>query len=90
MRGRREHVATPAPAPAPLPAIAHEDPFPPGPYRIGMTQFWAGAQDEIAQRRGYGRPYTILCADGRAICGHVESRACVEAIVAALNAQYPP
>ncbi len=59
-----------------LPSIAHDDPLPPGPYAVGLTH----------TSRGDSRPYTITCADGRAICGHVESRACADAIVAAMNA----
>jgi hypothetical protein len=30
-------------------------------------------------------PFTVRCGDGRAIAGHVNSRACAEAIVDALN-----
>lgn len=64
-----------------LPAIAHDDPFPAGPYQIGLTQ----------TPRGPSRPYTILAgADRRCVAGHVESHSCAEAIVAALNAQFPP
>jgi len=64
-----------------LPAISHDEPFPAGPYQIGLTQ----------TPRGPSRPYTILAgADRRCVAGHVESYSCAEAIVAALNAQFPP
>lgn len=51
------------------------DPLPPGPYRVGLTH---GEEGDFP-------PWTICCADGRAIAGHVPSRECAEAIVAALN-----
>lgn len=62
-----------------LPAIAFTDPLPPGPYTVGMTR----------TPKGDERPLVIRCADGRAVAGHVESRACADAIVAALNAMFP-
>ena len=55
--------------------IARGDPLPPGPYAVGMTHTEHG--DEW--------PYTVVCGDGRAIAGHVNSKACAEAIVDALN-----
>lgn len=61
-------------------AVAHDDPMPPGPYSVGLTHWLAGDGVEHDSR-----PYTVLCGDGRAIAGHVESRACAEAICAALN-----
>lgn len=61
-------------------AIAHDDALPPGPYTIGLTN----------TPNGLSRPYVIRCADGRAVAGHVESKACAEAICAALNAQLRP
>lgn len=60
-----------------LPSIARNDLLPPGPYKIGMMR---GPKGELEW------PYTIECADGRAIAGHVNSKACADAIVAALNA----
>lgn len=75
----------------PLPALGADDPFPHGPYAVGLTEILAGGTGphnpvRIVDRR---RPYTIIAGDGRAISGHVESRASAYAIVAALNAQYP-
>ncbi|MDE2103658.1 MAG: hypothetical protein KGL39_40850 [Patescibacteria group bacterium] len=52
----------------------------PGPYSIGLT----------ITSQGLSQPYVIRCGDGRAIAGHVESRACAEAIVDALNRVFPP
>lgn len=65
-------------------SIAHDDPMPLGPYSIGLTHWQAG--DGLLHD---SRPYTIVCATGQAIAGHVESRACAEAIVAALNRAAP-
>lgn len=60
------------------------DPLPPGPYAPGLTH-WQGADgawhDSI--------PYTVCCADGRAVAGHVPSRDIAEAIAVALNARFP-
>lgn len=64
---------------ATLGEIARGDPMPSGPYRVGLVH---GPQ-------GDSWPYTIQCADGRAVAGHVNSLACAEAIVAALNKSYP-
>lgn len=61
------------------PCIARTDPLPPGPYSVGLTK--------IQHADGYyeGQPYTIVCGDGRAIAGHVDSAACAEAIARAMN-----
>jgi hypothetical protein len=56
--------------------IARGDPLPPGPYSVGMMHGPGGALEW---------PFVIRCGDGRAIAGHVNSRACAEAIVDALN-----
>lgn len=58
-----------------LPTIAHDDPLPPGPYTVGLTH----------GPHGDSRPYTVVCADGRAIAGHIESRQCAQAIADAMN-----
>lgn len=55
--------------------ICREDPMPPGPYSVGLCHTEYGDME----------PFTICCGDGRAIAGHVNSRACADAIVAALN-----
>lgn len=65
--------------PAP-PAMLHEDPFPAGPYRRALTHYDGGRSNT---------PYVILAANGQCISGWINSRATVDAIVAALNAQYP-
>lgn len=59
------------------PEIMRDDPMPTGPYSVGYTH-WEGAGD--------GFPYTVRCGDGRAIAGQVNSLACAQAIVDALNA----
>jgi len=56
--------------------IARGDPLPPGPYAVGMMHGPQGALEW---------PFTVVCGDGRAIAGHVNSRACAEAIADALN-----
>lgn len=63
--------------PQPKRSIAQGDPLPPGPYRVGLVH---GPKGQLEW------PYTIECADGRAIAGHVNSKACAEAIAAAMNA----
>jgi hypothetical protein len=60
--------------------IARNDPMPPGPFRVGMMHGPSGALEW---------PYTIVSADGRAIAGHVPSKACADAIVFALNCVLP-
>lgn len=74
-----------------LPAIAHGDPFPHGPYSVGLTQTLAGGGDPNNPLRvtDRGPPYTIQAGDGRAIAGHIDSRASAYAIAAALNLVYP-
>lgn len=62
-----------------IPEIARGDPFPPGPYAVGL----------VHGPHGDSWPYTVQCGDGRAVAGHVNSLACAEAIVAALNRIYP-
>jgi len=57
--------------------IGRDDQLPPGPYKVGMMH---GPKGELEW------PFTIQCGDGRAIAGHVNSRACADAIVAAMNA----
>jgi hypothetical protein len=52
------------------------DAMPAGPYSIGLTH----------GQRFDSPPWTICCADGRAVAGHIPSREIAEAIVAALNA----
>jgi hypothetical protein len=69
----------PEPPAPPLGEIARDDPMPPGPYSVGMTH----------GPRGDEWPYTIQCGDGRAIAGHIHSKACAEAIVLALNIVLP-
>jgi len=66
--------------PVRLGEIARGDPMPPGPFRVGLMH---GPRGEVEW------PYTILAADGRAIAGHVNSRACADAIVFALNCVLP-
>lgn len=61
------------------PAMAHDDPFPAGPYHRGLTKY-SGRSD---------RPYVIRAANGQCLAGWIDSRATVDAIVAALNAQFP-
>lgn len=65
--------------PAP-PSMLHEDPMPPGPYRRALTKYDGGRTD---------RPYVILAANGQCLSGWINSRAVVDAIVAALNEAYP-
>jgi hypothetical protein len=59
--------------------IGRNDPMPPGPYRVGLTH----------GQRGDEWPYTIVCGDGRAIAGHIHSKACADQIVFALNCVLP-
>jgi hypothetical protein len=56
--------------------IARDDPLPLGPFSVGLMHGPKGALEW---------PFTVVCGDGRAIAGHVNSRACAEAIVDALN-----
>jgi hypothetical protein len=60
--------------------IGRTDPMPPGPYHVGLTH---------GPRGDDGWPYTIVCGDGRAIAGHVNSKECADAIVFALNCVLP-
>lgn len=57
------------------------DSLPPGPYAVGLTH-WIDALNHHHE----SLPYTVTCADGRAVAGHVPSRAIAEAIAAALKA----
>jgi hypothetical protein len=57
-------------------ALDSSDTLPPGPYTVGLT---SGPGDYR------GVPYTIVCGDGRAIAGHVPSKAIAEAIADAMN-----
>lgn len=59
--------------------ISATDPLPPGPYGIGLTHTQHGDEP----------PYTVVCGDGRAIAGHVNSKACADAIAEAMNARFP-
>lgn len=74
---RRRPLSGPSAAP---PAMLHEAPMPPGPYRRALTRYDEGRT---------GRPYVILAIDGQCVAGWINSRAAADAIVAALNAQYP-
>lgn len=56
--------------------LTSRDALPPGPYGVGLTHTPHG--DSV--------PWTVTCGDGRAVAGHVPSKAIAEAIVAALNA----
>lgn len=56
------------------------DTLPPGPYTAGLT--WWVAGDGVLHQ---GMPYTVTCADGRAVAGHVPSLEIAEAIACALN-----
>jgi hypothetical protein len=67
-----------APA-SPKAAVAFGDPLPPGPYAVGLTH----------SPRGDSRPFTLVCGDGRAIAGHIESRACADALAEAMNLRHP-
>ncbi len=49
--------------------------MPPGPYNIGLTH---GPNGDFP-------PYTVVCGDGRAVCGHVPSAAIAGEIAMALN-----
>ena len=60
--------------------IGRGDPLPAGPYAVGMTLGPNGA----------GWPYTVIGGDGRAIAGQVNSQACAQAIVDALNRNLLP
>lgn len=66
------------------PAIARDDPLPPGPYSVGLTH-WITGNGEVHD----GPPFTVVCGDGRAVAGHVESRLCAEAVASALNRCHP-
>lgn len=55
------------------------DPLPHGPYRVGLTH----GED------GDTPPWTVCCADGRAVAGHVPSLECAKAIADALNQVRP-
>lgn len=57
-------------------SITRDDPLPPGPYRVGQMH---GPRGELEW------PFTIEAANGQAIAGHVNSKACADAIVQALN-----
>lgn len=57
--------------------IARDDPLPSGPYSVGLTK----------SPTGDCWPFTVRCADGRAVAGQINSRACADAIAWALNAQ---
>jgi hypothetical protein len=74
-RAKAYHGHDPAP-----PSMLHEDPMPAGPYRRALTKYDGGRTD---------RPYVIMAANGQCLSGWINSRAAVDAIVAALNAQYP-
>lgn len=63
-----------------LPSIARDDPMPPGPYSVGMTHGPRGEPEW---------PFTVVCGTGQAVAGHINSRACADAIVSALNAVRP-
>lgn len=65
-------------------SLAIDDPFPPGPYSVGLT-YWLGGDGEDHQ----GHPLTIRSGDGRCVAGHIPSRDCAEAIALALNAVFP-
>ncbi len=65
-------------------AVTAYEPIPPGPYSVGLTH-WISGDGEAHDTQ----PYTILCGDGRAIAGHVESRQIAETIAEALNACLP-
>lgn len=75
-REPREGIAD---LPASKGEISRTDSMPPGPYGVGMTH----------TQRGDEWPYTITCGDGRAIAGHVNSRACAQAIADVLNREFP-
>jgi len=57
-------------------AIKSTDSLPPGPYAVGLTH----GPGSYA-----GPPYAVTCGDGRAIAGHVESKAIAQDIADAMN-----
>jgi hypothetical protein len=56
------------------------DALPPGPYTVGLTH-WQAPDGTLHD----GMPYTVVCATGQAVAGHVPSREIAEAIAVALN-----
>lgn len=62
-----------------VPQMSKDDPFPPGPYKLGLTVY----HNRVAH------PWVILAANGQCLAGWIQSHATAVAIVSALNLQYP-
>ncbi len=55
--------------------VGAHDTLPPGPYLVGLTHTPHGDMP----------PWTVVCGDGRAVCGHVPSSEIAAEICLALN-----